>query len=50
MANDLFRFASFQFRQKYEKPFNEIWVTIGDYENINIAEIKIVKVFFPGRI
>ena len=26
--------------------FNEIWVIIGDYEYINIAEIKIVKVFF----
>ena len=26
---------------------NEIWVIIGDYENINIAEIKIVTVFFP---
>ena len=51
VANDLFRFASFQFWQKYEKYFpkkffNEIWVIIGDYEYINITEIKIVKVLF----
>ena len=26
--------------------FNEIWVILGDYEYINIAEIKIVKVIF----
>ena len=25
--------------------FNEIWVIIGDYEYINIAEIKILTVF-----
>ena len=29
-----------------EEFFNEIWVITGDYEYINIAEIKIVKVFF----
>ena len=38
VANDLFRFVSFQFRQEYEKKntfpkefFNEIWVIIGDH-------------------
>ena len=36
VANDLFGFASFQF-------FNESWVIMGDFEHINIAEIKIVE-------
>ena len=34
----------------FQKEFvNDIWVIIGDYEYINIAEIKIVKpcFFFP---
>ena len=35
--------------------FNEIWVILGDYEYINIAEMKILKFFFfsffyPGGI
>ena len=56
VASGLIRFASFQFLQKYEKPFsqknlfNETWVILGDYEYINIAVIKIVKfvcLFFP---
>ena len=47
--NDRFLSASFRFRQKFKKKkntfpkefFNEIWLIIGDYEYINIAEIKI---------
>ena len=44
-----FPFASFRFWWKFEKKkkytfpkefFNEIWLKLGDYEYINIAEIK----------